>query len=120
MCYPKPVAGERLPIHVGGHSRAAARRAGRLGDGLQPLGVAGPQLASLIALMRDEASAAGRDPAALEVSLGHMVTKIDAERAAGLIDQGADRIVLAMPPTADIEEARDMLSACAQRLSLIS
>jgi probable F420-dependent oxidoreductase len=118
MCYPKPVAGERLPIHIGGHSRAAARRAGRLGDGLQPLGVAGPELASLIALMRDEAAAAGRDPAALEVSLGHAVTKIDAERAGGLIAQGADRIVLSMPPTADIEEAKDILSACAQRLSL--
>ena len=118
MCYPKPVARERLPIHIGGHSRAAARRAGRLGDGFQPLGVAGPQLASLIALMRAEASAAGRDPASLEVSLGHMVTKIDAERAGGLIDQGADRIVLAMPPTTDIEQAKDLLSACAQRLSL--
>jgi probable F420-dependent oxidoreductase len=119
-CYPKPVAGHRLPIHIGGHSRAAARRAGRLGDGLQPLGVAGPQLASLIALMRDEAAAAGRDPAALEVSLGHTVTKIDAERAGGLADQGADRIVLSTPPTADIEEAKDILSACAQRLSLIA
>jgi alkanesulfonate monooxygenase SsuD/methylene tetrahydromethanopterin reductase-like flavin-dependent oxidoreductase (luciferase family) len=120
MCYPKPVAGERLPIHIGGHSRAAARRAGRLADGFQPLGVTGAQLASLIALMRREASAAGRDPAALEVSLGHTVTKIDAERAGGLIEQGADRIVLAMPPTTDIEQAKDMLSACAQRLSLIS
>jgi probable F420-dependent oxidoreductase len=120
VCYPKPVAGERLPIHIGGHSRAAARRAGRLGDGLQPLGVAGPELALLIALMRDEATAAGRDPAALEVSLGHTVTKIDAERAGGLAEQGADRIVLGMPPTADIEEAKDIVSACAQRLSLIS
>jgi probable F420-dependent oxidoreductase len=120
MSYPKPVAGERLGIHIGGHSRAAARRAGRLGDGLQPLGVAGPQLASLIALMREEASSAGRDPAALEVSLGHAVTKIDAERAGGLIEQGADRIVLSMPPTADIEEAKDIVSACAQRLSLSS
>ncbi len=120
MCYPKPVAGERIPIHIGGHSRAAARRAGRFGDGFQPLGVTGPQLASLIALMREEASAADRDPAALEVSLGHLVTKIDADRAAGLADQGADRIVLAMPPTADIERAKDVLSACAQRLSLIS
>lgn len=120
MCYPKPLAGQRLPIHIGGHSKAAARRAGRLGDGLQPLGVAGPQLASLVALMRDEASAAGRDPAALEVSLGHSVTKIDADRAGRLIEQGADRVVLAMPPTADIEEAKDILSACAQRLSLIS
>jgi hypothetical protein len=119
MCYPKPVAGERLPIHVGGHSGAAARRAGRFGDGFQPLGVTGPKLSSLIALMREEASSAGRDPAGLEVSLGHSVTKIDADRAGGLIDQGADRIVLAMPPTTDIEQAKDILSACAQRLSLV-
>jgi hypothetical protein len=69
--------------------------------------------------MRAEASSAGRDPAALEVSLGHTVTKIDAERAGRLIDQGADRIVLAMPPTTDIEQAKDMLSACALRLSLV-
>jgi probable F420-dependent oxidoreductase len=118
MCYPKPLAHERLPIHIGGHSKAAARRAGRFGNGFQPLGVAGPRLASLIAVMRDEASAAGRDPAALEVSLGHLVTKIDAERAGALADQGADRVVLAMPPTADIEQVKDMLSACAQRLAL--
>lgn len=116
MCYPKPVA--RLPIHIGGHTRAAARRAGRFGDGFQPLGVSGAQLAELIELMRAEASAAGRNPASLEISLGHLVTKIDAERAAGLVDQGADRIVLAMPPTTDIEQAKDILSACAQRLSL--
>jgi len=119
MCYPKPVAGERLPVHIGGHSRAAARRAGRFGDGFQPLGVTGPQLASLIALMREEASSAGRDPADLEVSLGHTVTRIDADRAGALTDQGADRIVLAMPPTTDIEQAKDVLSACAQRLSLV-
>ncbi|MBV9321358.1 MAG: LLM class F420-dependent oxidoreductase [Mycobacterium sp.] len=118
MCYPKPVAGERLPIHVGGHSKAAARRAGRFGDGFQPLGVAGAELASLLRLMRDAAAAAGRDPATLEISLGHLVTKIDAERAGRLADQGADRIVLAMPPTSDIEQAKDVLSACAQRLSL--
>ena len=120
MCYPKPVAGERLPIHIGGHSRAAARRAGRFGDGFQPLGVTGPKLAALIALMREEASAAGRDPAGLEISLGHAVTKIDADRAGALIDQGADRIVLSMPPTSNIDEAQDILSACAQRLSLIA
>jgi probable F420-dependent oxidoreductase len=120
MSYPKQIAGERLPIHIGGHSRTAARRAGRFGDGFRPLGVSGPQLASLITLMRAEASTAGRDPAAPEVLLGHLVTKIDAERAAGLVDQGADRIVLAVPPTSDIEQAKDILSACAQRLSLAS
>jgi len=35
-----------------------------------------------------------------------------------LADRGAYRIVLAMPPITDIEQAKDTLSACAQRLSL--
>jgi probable F420-dependent oxidoreductase len=118
VCSPKPVAGKHLPVHVGGHSKAAARRAGRFGDGFQPLGVTGAQLEGLLALMRDEAAAAGRDPADIEVSLGHSVTKVDAERAERLAAQGADRLVLAMPPTSDLEQAKDELSACAQRLSL--
>ena len=118
MCYPKPVAGSRLPIHVGGHSRAAARRAGRLGDGFQPLGAGGPDLAALISLMRDEANRLGRDPDSLELSLGHLVTSIDPDRAQKLASLGADRTVLAMPPVTDIEEAKDILSACAQRLAL--
>jgi len=120
MCYPKPVAGSGLPIHIGGHSRAAARRAGLLGDGFQPLGVGGSELTALIALMRDEAASVGRDPDALELSLGHLVAKIDRERADKLAALGADRIVLAMPPTADLNEACDLVSACAQRLALTS
>jgi probable F420-dependent oxidoreductase len=120
ICCPKPVAGSKLPVHIGGHSRAAARRAGRFGDGFQPLGVTGAQLDDLLALMRDEASAAGRDPTGIEVSLGHSVAKVDAERAQRLAAQGAERLVLAMPPVTDIEQAKDVLSACAQRLSLLA
>jgi probable F420-dependent oxidoreductase len=118
VCSPKPIAGQHLPVHIGGHSKAAARRAGRFGDGFQPLGVTGAQLDGLLALMRDEAAAAGRDPAAIEVSLGHSVTKVDAERAERLAAQGANRLVLAMSPITDLEQAKDELSACAQRLSL--
>lgn len=118
MCYPKPLA--HIPIHIGGHSRAAARRAGRLGDGFQPLGVGGAELTGLVALMREEAERCGRDPDALELSLGHLVTKIDGDRAARLEALGADRLILAMPPTTDLDEARDALSACAQRLGLAS
>jgi probable F420-dependent oxidoreductase len=116
-CYPKPSGA--LPIHIGGHSDAAARRAGRLGDGFQPLGVGGARLAELIGIMRDAASKADRDADALELSLGHLVTRIDGERADKLAGMGADRIVLAMPPTADLTEACDALSACAQRLELM-
>jgi probable F420-dependent oxidoreductase len=116
MCYPKPAS--QVPVHIGGHTKAAARRAGRLGDGFQPLGVAGPALDELVKVMRDEATKFGRDPDTLELSLGHLVTKIDPDRAGKLASMGADRVVLAMPPTADIDEARDILSACAERLSL--
>ncbi len=118
VCSPKPVAGQHLPVHIGGHSKAAARRAGRFGDGFQPLGVTGAHLDDLLALMCDVAAATGRNPADIEVSLGHSVTKIDGERAERLAAQGADRLVLAMPPITDLEQAKDELSACAQRLSL--
>jgi probable F420-dependent oxidoreductase len=66
MCYPNLLQAAS-PVHIGGHSRAAARRAGRFGDGFQPLGVGGAQLAPLPTVMRDEAVAAGRDPVGLEV-----------------------------------------------------
>ena len=118
LCRPRPVRGAGLPIHIGGHSVAAARRAGRRGDGFQPLGVAGAELARLLAVMRAEAERAGRDPGRIEVSLGHAVTRIDAERAGKLRAQGADRVVLAMPAVTDLSEAKDALSACAQRLGL--
>ena len=118
MSYPKPPA--PVPIHIGGHSRAAARRAGRVGDGFQPLGVAGAELGSLVTLMREEAEGCGRDPDALELSLGHLVTKVDTERAGKLEALGAHRLVLAMPAVADIDQACDALSACAQRLGLAS
>ncbi len=116
MSFPKPLGA--IPVHIGGHSRAAARRAGRLGDGLQPLGVHGGQLTELVDLMHREAEAAGRDPAALELSLGHLVRRIDRARAETLAAKGADRLVLAMTPTSDLERAKDELSACAQRLEL--
>ena len=118
MSYPKPAQPGGVPLHVGGHSRAAARRAGRLGDGLQPLGVAGEELAALVGLMRAEAEAAGRDPEALELTLGHLAGRIDEGKAERLAAQGADRVVLATTPTPDLEAACDELSACAERLGL--
>lgn len=118
MSYPKPVAPSGVPIHIGGHSRLAARRAGRLGDGFQPLGVSGSELATLVEVMRVSAEDAGRDPDSLELSLGHLVTKVDADRAGRLAEVGADRLVLGMPPVTDLSEAKDLLSACAQRLAL--
>ncbi|MFL6157139.1 MAG: LLM class F420-dependent oxidoreductase [Marmoricola sp.] len=117
VCRPAP-GSRSIPVHVGGHTRAAARRAGRLGDGLQPLGVAGGELAELRAVMARSAEDAGRDPDALDLSLGHLVTRIDTAKAERLAEVGATRVVLAMSDTADLGRAKDELSACAERLGL--
>ncbi|MFL6022855.1 MAG: LLM class F420-dependent oxidoreductase [Marmoricola sp.] len=117
VCRPAPGA-RSIPIHVGGHSRAAARRAGRLGDGLQPLGVAGEELQALRQEMARSAEQAGRDPDRLELSLGHLVTRVDGAKAERLAEVGATRVVLAMSDTEDLDQAKDELSACAERLGL--
>jgi probable F420-dependent oxidoreductase len=63
-CNPKPAHG-RVPIHIGGHTRRAAERAGRRGDGFFP---GTGDLGDSIAMMHDAAAAAGRDPHAIEVT----------------------------------------------------
>lgn len=115
---PLPVQAGGVPIHIGGHSKPAARRAGRLGDGLAPLGVAGDELAGLLSLMRESAEKAGRDPKRLEVTLGHLVSKINLERAESMASRGATRINLAVTPTDDLSLLKDELSECAERLGL--
>lgn len=114
----RPTPYRPVPVHVGGHTEAAARRAGRYGDGLQPLGVDPARLARLISVMRAEAEAHGRDPGALEVTLGHLVARIDPARAEKLAAMGADRVVLDPTPTTELAQAVDELSACAERLGL--
>jgi len=66
---PTPVAGA-VPIVIGGHSEAAARRAGRLGDGFFPGKGDNDELAHLISVMRASAERHGRDPDAIEVTAG--------------------------------------------------
>ena len=68
-CNPKPAQG-RVPILVGGHSKAAIRRAGQLGDGFFPATGATLDVAEVIEAMRQEARQAGRDPASIEVMTG--------------------------------------------------
>ncbi len=64
-CNPKPVK-RHIPIVIGGHSEAAAKRAGRFGDGFFPS--IGSQLDTfpLFDLVQRTAEAAGRDPSKIE------------------------------------------------------
>jgi len=116
VSFPKPA--HPIPVHVGGHSPAAARRAGRYGDGLQPLGVKGEELEGLVRAMRQEAESCGRDPALLELTLGHLVPAVTLEKAERLAQLGASRVVLAASALTDLAAAKDELSACAERPAL--
>ena len=113
--FPKPR--RPLPLHVGGSSRAAARRAGLRGDGYFPGGrLTEAERAEQIELMRATARAAGRDPGALEVTRWASVD-LTADDVARHAARGVDRLVIA-PASADASEQRDQLSALAARLAL--
>lgn len=88
--HPIPAQGSSVPIVVGGHSEAAARRAGRLGDGFFP-GRAGEEMVKLIDVMRAAAKDAGRDADAIEVTAGGAW---DLEGAQRFAEMGIDRLVV--------------------------
>jgi len=92
VCEPRPLQPGGVPIVVGGHSKAAARRAGRFGDGFYPLGVAPEELTRLRAIVADTAEANGRDPRAIELTL---LGTPDAASADAVRRLGAARMVIA-------------------------
>jgi len=89
---PKPVNGS-VPIVIGGHSDAAARRAGRLGDGFWP---GKGDLDHLLDVMRREAEAHDRDPDAIEVTwAGDLTAGEDpVAAAAALAAKGVSRVIV--------------------------
>ena len=88
-CRPRPPS--PIPIVVGGHSVRAARRAGELGDGFFPGRVIGGELETLLDAMRRSADAAGRDPDAIEISLG---ARPDPAAIEERVAAGADRVIV--------------------------
>ena len=66
---PKPLQKPSIPVVIGGVSRAAIRRAARLGDGWQPLGLSPEALGQGIAALREEARACGRDVSKIPISI---------------------------------------------------
>ncbi len=66
---PKP-AQPQIPIVIGGHSRAACERAGRLGDGFFPGKGTPAELREMVDIVRQTAADHGRDAEAIEVSAG--------------------------------------------------
>lgn len=117
-CSPRPV-GRAVPLIVGGHSEAAARRAGRLGDGFFPSIGAQVDTLPLLDVARRAAEAAGRDPASIEMlggCPGALPGSGEDPRAAveARRRQGIDRIVL--PVTRFLPDLEDSLPRFGERV----
>ena len=117
---PKPVQRSGVPLIIGGTSRAAIRRAGRVGDGWHPTALPPEELSQALRYLRERTEAAGRDPSAVPVSvsipmgegregrfsLGNNAAEI-LQKARAFQDLGVRRIVVS-PNT---REAAEMLPA---------
>lgn len=120
--YSRPAPAQAtIPIVIGGHSKPAARRAGRLGDGFFPGRGAHEDLAELIDVMRQAATEAGRNPDDIEITSGGngALGSGALDEVKQLADLGVSRVII--PPLAfDVEGQRtafakyaeDVISRC--------
>lgn len=110
---PKPIQPGGVPIVVGGHVEAAARRAARLGDGFFPARGGLDTLPGLLAALRDECTKVGRDAAKIEITTGGALAgPDDVKRYA---DLGVSRLVIP-PPAFDREGLERGLGEFAARI----
>ncbi|MEZ5279869.1 MAG: LLM class F420-dependent oxidoreductase [Acidimicrobiales bacterium] len=112
--YPQPANGT-VPIIIGGHSRAAAERAGRLGDGFFP---GKGNIVELADIVRQTATDCGRDPDAIEITFS--VQGLMGDDPAGSVEEleaaGVNRTMLpALLFHRDFEESLPMW---AEKLSI--
>jgi probable F420-dependent oxidoreductase len=104
---PKPVQPGGVPLMIGGHSDAAARRAGRYGDEFYPhWSTRGPneeELARLWPLVLETAEANGRERDAVRLTL---TSTSDAKTARATAERcrelGAERVVV-LPPKGELD-----------------
>jgi probable F420-dependent oxidoreductase len=102
--FPKPVQKAGVPLLVGGHSRAAARRAARYGDGFYPLTPIVDadvskidflkEMKGLIALLHEECAKVGRQTDGFDITTG---AGPDLDMIKRLEDIGVTRVFMSSP-----------------------
>jgi probable F420-dependent oxidoreductase len=116
--FPKPVQKGGVPIVVGGHSRAAARRAARFGDGFYPLTpIVGidvstidfiKEIKDLIAMLKEECAKVGRNSDGFDISTG---AAPDLDMIKRLEDLGVTRVF-----TSTTNPGRDEITRWAEKV----
>jgi probable F420-dependent oxidoreductase len=106
---PKPAQPGGVPLMIGGHSEAAARRAGRFGDEFYPhWSTRGPDVDALRRLQETiarTAAEAGRDPDSIGLTLTSTSdAKTALETAELCAELGAERVVV-LPPRGELDGA---------------
>jgi probable F420-dependent oxidoreductase len=110
---PKPVQKPGVPIIVGGHADAAARRAARYGDGFFPARGDRATLTRAFAVLREECRKIGRRPEEIELTTGGGFVDLDGVRR--YQDLGVSRLVIP-PPAYDADGVRQGLQDFADRV----
>ncbi len=117
---PQPVQAGGVPIIVGGHSKAAARRAGRIGDGFFPISASEDELVGLLELMHRTASEHGRDGDDIAVTVGSWSPRRDnLDKVKELEDLGIDRLIVA-PPTGNIDKLPQAIEQLAEKIAPVA
>ena len=124
---PKPVQKPHIPIIIGGTSRAAIRRAARVGTIWHPTAMAPEPLAESIDYLKEQAVKAGRDPSGVRVSisaamgnthnhnrysLGDEPEEI-IERSLKYAEMGLERLVIS-PNTRDQDQLQPIMEMLAE------
>jgi probable F420-dependent oxidoreductase len=116
---PQPVGGS-VPIVVGGHSEAAAKRAGRYGTGFFPAKGTDDELTHLFQVMRAEAAEHGRNGDEIEVTtMVWSPRRQSLDRVKALEELGVDRLVVA-PPTSNPTKIRQAMEELAEKIAPVA
>ncbi|TAM65729.1 TIGR03619 family F420-dependent LLM class oxidoreductase [Mycobacterium sp.] len=102
--YPQPARAGGVPIVIAGSSAAAARRAGRVGDGWLPMDVAHDHFPARLSELRTSAEQAGRDVSDIEIYYGispmtdeYQRVMADPGEIRRYADLGVSRLLLGAP-----------------------
>ena len=118
--FPKPFRPEGVPLHIGGHSEAAARRGRSAG---RRLPAARPRARRARAPGGTDAGVGrtcGRDPGAIELSVSGYLPTTTEEEVAAAEAAGIRRMLLSTSMSPDLDGLADEVSAFAERFGPLS
>jgi probable F420-dependent oxidoreductase len=115
--YPKPVQDPHPPVHFGGESEAAIRRAARIGQGWHTFGRLPADVPAVIERLDQELGTAGRSREGFQVTVSPYLNQITPDMVDEYAALGVDQLTLmlmAFSP-ADVPSTMDGLEPCFER-----